>query len=128
MKRVLLDTHAFLWALDGSADLGHASRALIADPTNVVYVSSASIWEASIKTQQGKLSAPNDLDGYIAKMGFIELPISAYHAKQAARLDWHHKDPFDRMLVAQAHSEGLMLVTADSVIAQYDIEQINARS
>lgn len=127
MKRLLLDTHAFLWALDGSIDLGAVSRSLIADPSNMIYVSSASIWEASIKAEQGKLQAPKDLDGYIAKMGFIELQISAYHAKQAARLDWPHKDPFDRMLVAQAQSEGLTLVTADSVIAQYNVEQVDAR-
>ena len=127
MKRLLLDTHVFLWCLGDSAELGRAAAAMIVDPANEVYVSSASIWEAEIKKRLGKLSAPADLDAFINKMGCFELPITAYHAKQAASLPEHHKDPFDRMLIAQAQAEGLLMVTADTVFPHYGIKLLDAR-
>lgn len=127
MKRLLLDTHAFLWALNGSPELGSVAASLIADPDNVVYVSAASIWEAGIKAKLGKLDAPDDLDVFIVEMGCIELPISAYHSKQAANLPEHHRDPFDRVLIAQAQAEGLIIVTADTVFPQYGITLVDAR-
>lgn len=120
--RVLLDTHIFLWWLLDSPRLADIDAQAIADPATVVCVSAASIWEASIKSSLGRL----DLDGVdlvdeIRLNGFVELGISAAHCWSAGRLPPHHSDPFDRMLVAQAQHEQLILVTDDEVVAQYAV-------
>ena len=128
MNRYLLDTQAFLWFLAGSPELGKQSRSVISDPSNPIYVSAASIWEATIKKSSGKLVSPDDLDSYITIMGAIELPISAYHGKQAALLPSHHKDPFDRVIIAQAQAEGLIIITSDKTFPKYNVRIINARS
>ncbi len=122
MKQLLLDTHAILWWLSDAPQLGESARKAIADPQNLVYVSAASIWEASIKSAMGKLTVSDDLDSIVEEEGFIPLPISLYHGKQAGRLPKHHHDPFDRMLIAQAQAEGLKLVTKDKQIALYGID------
>lgn len=117
--RLLLDTHIFLWYLAASRKLSKSvlNRIEMAD---IVFVSAASIWEAGIKIKQGRLEANiDDLYEGIASSGFVELPISAKHSVMAANLPEHHRDPFDRMLVAQAMTEPLKLLTADTLLLQY---------
>ena len=117
--RILLDTHVFLWLVNGSSRLTTQSRSLIRD-ADTVTVSSATIWEIAIKIRLGKLRA--DLDDLIQEMarnGFEELPVYARHAKEVAKLPPYHGDPFDRLLIAQAKSELLRLVTNDSQLARY---------
>lgn len=117
--RLLLDTHVFLWAVAGSPSLKPASRRLI-ESAEEVHVSAASIWEVAIKACLGKIEAdPQQLAQAIAASGFLELPVRAAHAAAVAELALHHGDPFDRILVAQALSEPLRLLTADAVLAQY---------
>ena len=117
--RLLLDTHIFLWYLAASRKLPKPvlSRIEVAD---VVFISAATIWEAAIKIKQGKLEANvDDLYEGISSSGFVELPITATHSILAANLPEHHRDPFDRMLIAQAMSEPLKLLTADGLLRQY---------
>jgi PIN domain nuclease of toxin-antitoxin system len=117
--RLLLDTHVFLWVVTGSRLLKRAARARI-EAADEVFVSAASVWEIAIKVRLGKLTADlDDLVSAIAKSGFGDLPVRASHAARVARLPLHHTDPFDRLLVAQAISEPLQLLTADGVLAQY---------
>lgn len=117
--RLLLDTHIFLWAVAGSSLLRPAARRLI-EGADEVYVSAASIWEIAIKARLGKIQADaQELGAAIDASGFLELPVSAAHAAGVARLDLHHNDPFDRLLVAQALAEPLKLLTADEVLAKY---------
>ena len=127
MKRLLLDTHVLLWWLSDDPQLGQTTRQVIADPRNDVYISAASTWEISIKRSLGKLSAPEDMDSIIDNEGFDKLPITLFHGDQAGILPGHHKDPFDRMLVAQAQSEGLVVVTNDEKITRYGIRVMDAR-
>lgn len=117
--RILLDTHIYLWWLTDSPKLSSAIKQKIETATEV-YISSASIWEAGIKISSGKLEANIDdlIDG-IQENRFIELSITAKHAKQAAQLPDTHRDPFDRMLVAQTLCEPLRLLTADEQVAKY---------
>jgi len=122
VKRLLLDTHALLWWLSDSSQLGKVVKQEIINPRNQIYVSSVSIWEVSIKSASGKLKAPDDLDAIVDEEGFIPLPISLYHGKQAGLLPKFHNDPFDRMLIAQAQAEGLILVTKDRKIALYNVD------
>ena len=117
--RILLDTHIYLWWLEDHIKLSSKARELI-QSADEVYVSSASIWEAAIKISIGKLEADiSSLAQQISLNGFIELPVSAKHAVQIAQLPNHHRDPFDRMLVAQAMAEPLRLLSADAQVAQY---------
>jgi PIN domain nuclease of toxin-antitoxin system len=117
--RLLLDTHVFLWAVTGSRLLNADARRLI-EAAEEVYVSAASIWEVAIKARLGKIEAdPLELAAAIETSGFLELPVKAVHAAGVARLELHHNDPFDRLLIAQALAEPLKLVTADAVLAQY---------
>ena len=127
MKRLLLDTHVLFWWLSDDAQLGKAARLAISDPRNQIYVSAVSTWEASINKLSGKLSAPDDLDAIVEEEGFSKLPITLFHGDQAGLLPLHHKDPFDRMLVAQAQSEGLVIVTNDEIVTQYNIRTMDAR-
>lgn len=120
--RLLLDTHVLLWSLAGSPRLSSTAREAIVDAANDVFVSAASMWEASIKRSVGKLRF--ETAKILAEMefnGFRELPITARHALAAGDLPLHHKDPFDRMLVAQAIAEGLTLVTSDSALRPYGV-------
>lgn len=117
--RILLDTHIYLWWLQDHPKLSALAREKIISATEV-YVSSASIWEASIKIGIGKLEADIDvLAAQIAENGFLELAVSARHAAQLVRLPEIHRDPFDRILVAQAICEPLRLLTADAQVARY---------
>lgn len=121
MKRILLDTHVLLWWLIDSPKLGVTAREMLSAADNVVYVSAASIWEIAIKKSLGKLRAPDNFDHILEQEGFEELPVSVYHAEQAGGLPALHRDPFDRMLVAQAQAEGLLLLSQDKQISAYGI-------
>ena len=121
MQRFLLDTHVLLWWLDDAPELGPRCRELIADQRNEVFVSAATAWEISIKRALGKLEAPEDMDSIVEDEGFSKLPISFYHGQLAGSLPALHRDPFDRMLVAQAQAEGLILLTSDRNIGRYNL-------
>jgi PIN domain nuclease of toxin-antitoxin system len=117
--RLLLDTHIYLWWLQDSSKLSEQGRARIVAATEI-YVSSASIWEASIKIALGKLEADvNDLVLEIEKNHFQELPITARHAASVMQLPDIHRDPFDRMLIAQSLCEPLRFLTTDSLLKGY---------
>lgn len=116
---VLLDTHIFIWWLNDDVRLSKKARLLI-DDADDIYISSASIWEAAIKVQLGKLDVDIDLlASAIASEGFIELPVSVKHAASVLTLPHHHRDPFDRILIAQAVSEPLRFLTADTSLQAY---------
>lgn len=120
--RLLLDTHAFLWWLQGHARLSREARKSLADSRSLVHVSAASIWELAIKSALGKVRIDKaDIVEEIAANGFIELPIRAHHAWRAGRLPRHHDDPFDRILIAQAQLEELTLVTHDPAFEAYEV-------
>jgi len=119
--RLLLDSHILL-RLDREPQLVPAAhRALIANPGNEVFVSAATAWELGIKQKKGKLVLARTISQQRIQWGFLELPITFAHAEYAAALPLLHGDPFDRMLVAQAKVEGMVLVTADSKLAQYGV-------
>ena len=126
MQRLLLDTHAFLWWVSDVARLTAGARAAIADPRNDVFVSAVSGWEIAVKKAKGKLTAPDNLAAMVDTKGFAHLPLTYHHAEQAAMLPMHHRDPFDRFLVAQAQAEGLILVTRDRNIPKYGVRTIAA--
>lgn len=116
---ILLDTHLFIWWLKDDHQLSKQARLAITN-ADTVYVSSVSIWEAAIKIQLGKLNANiQELAGAIESEGFIELPLKATQAAIATELPAIHRDPFDRMLVAQAISEPLRLLTSDEILKHY---------
>ena len=126
MRRLLLDTHALLWWLADDPRLGPRARELIGDERNEAYVSAASAWEISIKKALGKLEAPGDLDAIVEEEGFAKLPITFFHGERAGSLPDLHRDPFDRMLIAQAQAEGLDIVTTDERIASYAVRVVSA--
>lgn len=119
MQRFLLDTHVLLWWLADDPQLGSRCKEVISDSRNQVFVSAATTWEVSIKAALGKLSAPEDMDSIVEDEGFDKLPISLYHGQLAGQLPALHRDPFDRMLIAQAQAEGLILLSADDNIRRY---------
>jgi PIN domain nuclease of toxin-antitoxin system len=126
MRRLLLDTHTFLWWLADDFRLGTRARALIADAKNQVFVSAATAWELSIKKSLGKLEAPDDLDAMVEEEGFEKLAITFFHGERAGDLPQLHRDPFDRMLVAQSQAEGLEIITADEAIPKYGVKTFDA--
>lgn len=117
---LLLDTHALLWWLAGT-ELDEVATDAIADPANLVYVSAASIWEISIKRALGKLTVDGSISAAATENGFTPLPVDAAHAEAVAQLPDLHRDPFDRMLVAQALHERLTIVSRDVAVAAYDV-------
>lgn len=124
--RLLLDTHVLLWWLADDRKLGKQARTLIAAADNSVYVSAASAWEISIKRALGKLKAPASLDSTIEEAGFEKLAIEFLHGERAGALPPLHNDPFDRMLMAQALMEELVLVTADKFFSAYGVQVVSA--
>lgn len=117
--QILLDTHLFIWWLKDDQQLSKQARMAITD-ADVIYVSSVSIWEAAIKIQLGKLDANiRELVDSIENEGFLELPLKAKQAAIVTELPTIHRDPFDRMLVAQAISEPLRLLTSDKILKNY---------
>ena len=126
MQRLLLDTHVLIWWTEDSPLLGADVRKMIADPGNELLISAASVWEIAIKRALGKLSFPHNIGETIRREGFKELPVTSFHAEQAGGLPRHHGDLFDRMLVAQAQTEGLIIVTEDPDIPRYGVRTIRA--
>ena len=127
MSNLLLDTHILLWWLEDNPLLNQKARTAIRNGRNLVFVSAATTWEASIKKALGKLKVPKDLDIIIKDERFLHLPISLYHGQIAGQLPSIHRDPFDRMLVAQAQAEDMVLVTGDKNIMKYDVRTMNAK-
>jgi PIN domain nuclease of toxin-antitoxin system len=123
--RLLLDTQIFLWSLDRVARLPAVAREAIQAADNAVLVRAVVIWEIAIKASVGRLELPatdlRRLPRLIETAGFAELPVLARHAAGVQALPWHHRDPFDRLLVAQARDEGLTLVTVDPALRAYDV-------
>lgn len=126
MTTLLLDTHVALWVLSEPHRLGVIAKASIADTENDVVLSVASVWEASIKAAQGKLRAPDTLWDELERSGVRIVPIEKADAVGAAALPMHHRDPFDRMLVAQARERGAVLVTVDAWARAYDVKSLAA--
>ena len=120
MMRLLLDTHILLWWLADDPVLPTGARALIADPANAVFVSPMTLWEIAIKARLGKMDADvDDVRAAATDGGFIPLPFTADHASEVARLPSHHRDPFDRALVAQARREPMRFLTHDVTLVAY---------
>ncbi|HSL06460.1 MAG TPA: type II toxin-antitoxin system VapC family toxin [Pseudonocardiaceae bacterium] len=119
--RLLLDTHALIWWLEGGTRLREEARAAIRSRANEVRVSSASAVEISIKVAKGKLDAPGDLVTQMVNHGFMALPLTIEHGIAMLGFPANHGDPFDRLLIAQARCEGLTIVTRDSAFAAYDV-------
>jgi PIN domain nuclease of toxin-antitoxin system len=126
--RLLLDTHTFLWWVADAPELSAEARQAIARSRNECFVSLASLWEIAIKTSLGKLEISGTLERFIpeqlAANRFRELGIEIRHVARAARLPFHHRDPFDRLLAAQALEEGLTIVSADPVFRRYRVKRI----
>lgn len=121
---LLLDTHAFLWWDSHDPNLPVAFRAAVESPYNSVYVSAVTVWEIAIKRASGKLVFSGSAAKSIARQGFLPLPITVEHAEWAGSLPSLHRDPFDRLLVAQARMEGLTLVTVDRQILRYQVAHL----
>ena len=126
--KLLLDTHTFLWWVTDDARLSQAARALIADGRNELYFSVASGWEIAIKAQLGRLQLPDNAPQFVMaqlSLNAIEiLPIQLHHALHVYKLPMHHRDPFDRMLIAQSQLESLPIITLDPQINGYEVQTI----
>lgn len=122
---LLLDTHALIWFLEDDAQLGRQARAAIGDAANQSYVSDATAWEAGIKSSLRKLHLPAPYQelfpGLLETLGFYILPIRHEHLHRMVMLPWYHRDPFDRLLIAQAQVEGMTLVSCDASFPVYDV-------
>jgi PIN domain nuclease of toxin-antitoxin system len=121
---VLLDTHALLWALHDSPRLSATARDIIEDARHTVLVSVVSAWEIEVKRALGRLETPDNLEAVIAEAGFLKRLVTFADVRRLAGLPVHHKDPFDRMLIAQAMEEGVPLVSADPQISSYPIQVV----
>ncbi|HEU5064241.1 MAG TPA: type II toxin-antitoxin system VapC family toxin [Solirubrobacterales bacterium] len=122
---LLLDTHVVLWWMAGEQDrIGEKARRAIAKGEDPVLISAVVIWEVAIKRQLDKLEAPNDLLDQLEQAGVDLLPVTPRHADRVGTLPLHHRDPFDRLLIAQAEIENLILVTADDELRRYGIKVI----
>ena len=126
--RALLDTHALIWWFSDDPSLPQTVRGILADTDNTVVVSAASAWEIAIKYQQGKLRKAADLvsdfSGRIGREGFQLLPISAEHGIRAGLLSGTHKDPFDRMLIAQSQAENMPVISNEAVFETYGVRRL----
>jgi PIN domain nuclease of toxin-antitoxin system len=122
--KLLLDTHAFLWWDVNDARLPDTHRSAIASPRNEVFVSAVCVWEIAIKRAVGKLNFGQAVGNAIKEHGFVPLPITVEQAEWAGGLPQLHRDPFDRLLVAQAQLEGLILVTVDEQILRYQVPRL----
>jgi len=126
--KALLDTHAFLWWIADDPKLSARARERIASGDNAIYLSAASAWELAIKARLGRLTVHEPLEAFVSQQlslnGFTALPVQVFHALRVQRLPDHHRDPFDRLLVAQAQLEDMSLITADRQIRRYDVGAI----
>ena len=124
----MLDTHTLIWWLAGDPSLSADAKAAITDPENEVFVSAVSAWEIATKYRIGRLPRPAalalDVSGALASQGFIELPITVLHGQTAGSLPGPHRDPFDRMLIAQATLAGLVLVSNEAVFDHYAVRRL----
>lgn len=121
-NRYLLDTNVFIWAMEENKRLPRSVKDKIADPKNLILISVASVWEIVIKRAKHTLNVPKDIEGGIRKSNFGILPIQISHIMELEKIANHHKDPFDRILIAQAKSENLTLITTDAKIKKYDVK------
>jgi PIN domain nuclease of toxin-antitoxin system len=123
--KLLLDTHAFLWWVEGTPALGRRARAAVSNPDNEVFFSIASCWELAIKLSLGKLRLTQRLERFIPEQltrnGFVLFGVELRHGLRVADLPFHHRDPFDRVLVAQALQDQLAIVSADRVFRKYGV-------
>lgn len=126
--RLLLDTHTFLWFNLGDRRLSAAARATIDDPANEMCVSPASYWEIAIKIRLGKYALPNPYEEFMERAidgnGFVILPVEPKHTAVLTTLPFHHRDPFDRLIVAQAMAEGIDVVSRDVVFDSYSVRRL----
>jgi len=126
--RLLLDTHIFIWLIDGNPKLSQTARQAIEDTSNTLYLSIVSLWEITIKTSLGKLELAIPLEQIVINLilpsGIEILPIHLPHLLVLQTLPFHHRDPFDRLLISQAKSETLTLVSEDGMFEQYEVEKL----
>lgn len=125
--RLLLDTHAIIWHIEQNPTLSARASAAIKNPDNEIFVSTVSLWELSIKASLGKLKLPKPIRNIATELrdsGVTFLPISEGHALATESLPWHHRDPFDRMLIAQSNQEDLTLVTRDGIFGEYAVSRL----
>jgi PIN domain nuclease of toxin-antitoxin system len=122
--KLLLDTHAALWSVGNAERLGENARRHIVDDTNRVVLSAVVVWEIAIKRSLGKLEVPDEYVSVLLDAGALPLPVSVDHAAAVERLPMHHRDPFDRMLVAQARIEGAAIVSRDDALSPYGVTLI----
>lgn len=121
--KYLVDTHIFLWWLNSEKKLRNSVKEILKDPDNIIYVSVISAWELSIKLiKDSKFRLKTTIEDCFQKAGFEILDINFSHVLHLQKLEQHHKDPFDRMLIAQAQSEGAVLITGDDKIWKYDVD------
>lgn len=126
--KLLLDTHALLWWALDSKELSRKARRALSDVNNDVYVSAATAWEVATKFRIGKLHDADQLvhsfSDTLQRLGFLELPISIEHAERAGLMRIEHKDPFDRMLIAQSQAEGLVLISNEEVFDTFNVQRL----
>ena len=126
--RLLLDTHSLLWFIGGDANLPESARSLIEDPANQSFVSVASLWEMAIKVSLGRLTLKSSFETLVPHQlqqnGFGLLPITVAHLASVISLPFHHRDPFDRLLIAQATVEQMALVSRDGAFEAYDVNRL----
>ncbi len=122
--KLLLDTHILLWWLNQDPKLSQIEIDIITDLDNLIFVSAATAWEIAVKKMIGKLESPDDLPAALTANNFLELPITIEHSQILYKLPLHHHDPFDRMMISQAISADLTLMTRDKKIALYEIKTI----
>lgn len=118
---LLLDSHALIWALHDPGRMRPEAVEAIRDPRSGVFYSAASAWELELKAARGKLTLPDQWLSVAERTGFLYLPVTAAEARASAHLPWHHTDPFDRVLVAQAQEHGLTIATRDPLIPPYGV-------
>jgi PIN domain nuclease of toxin-antitoxin system len=124
---LLVDAHVLIWWLAGDQDnLSDEARSALANPANGVVVSAATLWELAIKRAQGRIEVPGELSHAVTDSGFSSVPVTSADGERAAGLPPHHRDPFDRMLVAQALRLGAVVVARDSATSTYDVEVLTA--
>jgi len=124
--RLLIDSHVIIWWLLFPDRLSSSTIDLLKNPEHDLFLSSATVWELGIKIAKGHLHIPADYPERLLMDGFTELTVQIIHAQKAATLPFHHSDPFDRMLIAQALTEGLTLLTSDRTVTRYDVPTIQA--
>jgi PIN domain nuclease of toxin-antitoxin system len=124
--RLLVDSNAFIWAYVQPIELASAAQQAISDPANERFISIAALWEIAIKSSTGKLSMPTDPSQAISDLALTILPIGLAHVQRLPSLPFHHRDPFDRMMIAQAIEEGLTIVTRDRIFAAYGVPVLTA--